>query len=446
MDLPSNILYCIQALESASFSTYAVGGCVRDWLLGLTPHDFDLCTAATPEQIQTVFHGHQLLLHGVKHGTVGVVLDGEVVEITTFRTEGTYADNRHPDWVEFVTEVQTDLARRDFTVNAMAWSPRRGLEDPFNGQTDLKNRVLRAVGDPDQRFREDALRILRGIRFAARFDLTIEENTWNAMLRQLPLTDSLARERVCAELTKLLLCADVRHMLAYRPILTHVIPALAPMVGFDQRTAHHAYDLYTHTAHVISNAPQTPALRWAALLHDVGKVTTFTQDENGQGHFYGHAQESARLADTIARELKFSTALREEVLTLIDQHMTDSLPDEKLLRRRISRLGADTFQSLLQLQAADQRSKGVPGAETVDFTVIHAMVQKIVEEDSCLGLQDLAINGRNLLALGYAPGKALGACLEYLLEQVLSDALPNEPTALCAAAQIYLEHYPEEHR
>jgi tRNA nucleotidyltransferase (CCA-adding enzyme) len=228
--------------------------------------------------------------------------------------------------------------------------------------------------------------------------------------------------------------------------LAAAIPELAPTIGFSQHSTHHAYDVYGHTAHVTAGVSPDLTLRWAGLLHDIGKVPSYTFGEDGQGHFYGHAQESARLADTIARELKFSTALREEVLALIDQHMTDSLPDEKLLRRRISRLGADTFQSLLQLQAADQRSKGVPGAETVDFTVIHAMVQKIVEEDSCLGLQDLAINGRNLLAMGYAPGKALGACLEYLLEQVLSDALPNEPTALCAAAQIYLEHYPEEHR
>ena len=445
MHLPQSISECMQALESASFPTYAVGGCVRDWLLGLTPHDFDLCTAATPDQIQAVFHRQQLLLHGVKHGTVAVVLEDTVVEITTFRTEGTYADNRHPDWVEFVTDIESDLARRDFTVNAMAWSPIRGLCDPFGGEKDLKNKVLKAVGNADLRFQEDALRILRGMRFAARFGLAIEENTWNAMLRQLPLTDNLAKERVFSELSQLLECTDSHHLLRYAPILAHLIPEISPMVGFDQHSPHHAYDVYTHTALVTAAVPKRASLRWAALLHDTGKVPTFTQDENGRGHFYGHAKESAAMADIVLRRLKSPTALREETVWLIENHMLELPLDAKLLRRRISRSSCQAILALIDLQEADMGAKGIPEENDPGFFAqLRDAVQKIQEENTCLRLQDLAIGGNDLIAAGYAPGKAFSACLQHLLEQVLSEDVPNEREALLLAAQAYFSQGPED--
>ena len=440
MRLPLDVSQCIEALEGASFATYAIGGCVRDHLLGLAPHDFDLCTAALPEEIQSVFRNRQLVLAGVKHGTVGVVTGGGVVEITTFRTEGGYADCRHPGWVRFVPTIEEDLARRDFTVNAMAWSPTRGLADPFNGQEDLKNHILRAVGTPEQRFQEDALRILRGVRFAVKYHLTPDQATEKAMFSQAPLMDSLAQERVLDELCKLLPLVAAEDLVRFAPIITQVIPELKAAVGFDQHSPHHAYDLYTHIAHVTAATPASLSLRWAALLHDVGKLSTFTLDEIGRGHFYGHAKESARLANEILLRLKAPTALREQVVRLVELHMTKIEPERKLVRRWLSRLGSETMEELLCLQEADMGSKGtgIPG-NTEQFSKIRSIIADILADQACLSIKDLAVNGRDLMELGFAPGKTLGACLQSLLEQVLDERLPNDKTALLKAAIDYLK-------
>ena len=439
MKLPVYVKTCIDALENAGYQAYAVGGCVRDHLLGLEPHDYDLCTNAAPEQTQAVFAGYDLVLAGLKHGTVGVIIDGDVVEITTYRTEGGYADARHPGWVAFVDRVEEDLARRDFTVNAMAWSPARGLADPFGGQADLKNRILRCVGDPEQRFREDALRILRGARFAARFRLKVEEKTAAAMEALAPLMEHLARERVFEELCKLITAANAADLLRFAPVLAQAIPELAPTMGFDQHNSHHAFDVYTHIVHVVEGVPNSLALRWAALLHDVGKVPTFTLDEGGKGHFYGHAQESARMADAILRRLKAPTALRERVVFLIDQHMTVLTPERKLLRRRISRWGMEATRQLLALQRADFGGKGVAKGHA-DFDAIAEMLDQLEAEDACLGLKDLAVNGRDLMALGLE-GKAIGTCLDKLLELVLDEQLPNERQTLLAQAKVFCDDH-----
>ena len=440
MRLPTDVLQCVEALEGASFATYAVGGCVRDHLLGLTPHDFDLCTAATPEKIQEVFSHRSLVLAGLKHGTVGVVTPTGVVEITTFRTEGGYTDCRHPGWVRFVPTIEEDLARRDFTVNAMAWSPTRGLCDPFGGAEDLKNKILRAVGDPTLRFQEDALRILRGARFAAKFDLTPDPATEKAMFTQAHLMDGLAKERIFDELCKLLLLADAEDLLRWTPIITRVIPELESAVGFDQHSPHHAYDLYTHIAHVTAATPSELPLRWAALLHDVGKSATFTIDENGRGHFYGHAKVGATMADSILRRLKAPTALREQVVQLVEQHMNRPEPERKLLRRRLSRLGEDTLRRLLALQEADMGSKGTGKSEKDHyFAEVSTILDEIQAENACLTLKDLAVKGSDLICLGFTPGKALGRCLQTLLDRVLDEQLPNDRSALLAAAKTYLQ-------
>ena len=430
MKIPEYVQLSLDTLEAAGFPAYCVGGCVRDHLLGLMPHDYDICTAALPEQTEAVFAGHPLVLAGKKHGTVGVIFGKEVVEITTFRTEGAYLDNRHPEWVEFVPNVEEDLARRDFTVNAMAWSPSRGLADPFGGQADLEKKVLRAVGDPVQRFREDSLRILRGLRFAVRFDLTIEENTWAAMVSEKQLTDNLARERVFTELCGLLPRLKAEDVLTFAPILSQVIPELQPMIGFDQRSPHHAYDLLTHVAHVVEGVPEELPLRWAALLHDIGKVPTFTRDATGRGHFYGHAGVGAEMADTILRRLKAPTALREEVVFLIEKHMTKLEPEKKNIRRWLGRLGKETVDRLLLLQEADMGSKGTGKPEEMDqFAAIRAVLREIEAENACLRLKDLALNGHDLMALGLQ-GKAVGEMLNRLLEAVIDEEVPNEKAAL----------------
>ena len=438
MFLPDSILECLDALENAGYAAYAVGGCVRDACLGLTPHDYDLCTSALPRETEAVFGNKRLVLAGEKHGTVGVVTDFGVVEITTFRTEGAYRDNRHPDWVEFVPDVERDLARRDFTVNAMAYSPKRGFADPFGGREDLKNKVLRAVGEPEKRFQEDSLRILRGVRFAVRFDLTVDPETRKAMLSQARLMDNLARERVFDELCKLLPLVNAEDLGHFAPILAAVIPELEPMIGFDQRSPHHAYDLFTHTAHVVAGVPAELPLRWAALLHDIGKVPTFTQDETGRGHFYGHAPRGVEMADQVLHRLKAPTALREQVVVLIEKHMTRLQPDKKLLRRQIGRLGWETVENLLYLQEADMGSKGTGKPEELAiFPQIRELLDQIKAENACLSLKDLAVNGHDLMEMGFT-GRAIGQCLNTLLEQVIDERLPNEKAALLAFAKTQL--------
>ena len=435
MILPEYITQCLNALEAAGFAAYAVGGCVRDACLGLTPHDYDLCTSALPDQTEAVFSDHKLVLAGKKHGTVGVVTPFGVVEITTFRREGEYLDNRHPEWVEFVPDIVQDLARRDFTVNAMAYSPIRGFADPFGGREDLKNGILRAVGDPLQRFREDSLRILRGIRFAVRYGLSVEDATMQAMLSQAHLMDNLARERVFEELNKLLPLVDAQDLLAFGPLLGAVIPELMPLIGFDQRSPHHAYDLFTHVAHVVAGVPREPALRWAALLHDIGKIPTFTQDETGRGHFYGHAPKGAEMADSVLRRLKAPTALRQQAVTLIEKHMTRLIPEKKTLRRQLGRLGWETVEQLLALQEADMGSKGTGKPEEMaQFSQIRSILEEIRAENTCLTLKGLAVNGHDLMQLGFT-GKAIGQTLNILLEQVIDEKLPNEKDALLTFAK-----------
>ncbi|MBQ3000697.1 MAG: HD domain-containing protein [Oscillospiraceae bacterium] len=438
MPLPETVAKCIRTLTDAGYPAYAVGGCVRDTQLGQPVQDYDLCTSATPDQIANVFSQYRLIRAGEKHGTIGVVIDGAVYEITTFRAEGEYKDNRHPDWVSFVDDLEMDLARRDFTVNAMAYSPVTGLQDPWHGMDDLKRQILRAVGDPEERFREDALRILRGVRFSIRYDLTPDAKTGKAMMLLSPLMERLARERVFDEMCKLLPLCKARDLLRFSPVFLQVIPELKPTVDFHQRSPHHAYDVFTHTAYVVENAPKDLALRWAALLHDIGKPDAFTQDEDGRGHFYGHADISAEKADALLLRLKAPTALREKVVFLIKNHMLSLPADPVVLRRRLSEYGEVNIQALLQMQRADYAGKGVT-ENMPPFELIEALIENILAEEHCLHLRDLAVNGRDLMAVGFPEGRLLGEALTYLLDCVVGEKLPNEREALLDAAARYLQ-------
>lgn len=429
MYLPENALYCISALEKAGYPCYAVGGCVRDALLGLQPHDYDLCTAAPPDKIKEIFGEFPQIHAGEKHGTIGVIFpQGEIYEITTFRTEGAYADNRHPDWVTFVSDIEQDLARRDFTVNAMAYSPTRGFADPFGGRQDLKDRVLRAVGEPERRFKEDALRILRAVRFSVTYDLKVEPATLQAMLALAPTMEMLARERVFDELCKLVSKINHQQLADFAPVLTQIIPELGATLGFDQKNPHHCYDIYTHIAYVVEQMPPVLHLRWAALLHDVGKPLTFTVDDDGIGHFYGHAEVGADLAQQILRRLKAPNELREKVVCLVRYHMSPPEHEPKAVRRRLSRMGAETLDDLLTLQEADRRGTGIADGDG-SFEQVRALIAQIQAEKSCLSLKELAVNGHDLKALGYE-GPQIGQILHRLLDAVLDGQLPNEKEIL----------------
>ena len=307
--LPAHAARAIEQLEGAGFETWAVGGCVRDSLRGAAPHDWDLCTAARPEQMKAVFAGERVLETGLKHGTLTLLTDGGPLEITTFRADGGYSDGRHPDAVRFVGSVEDDLARRDFTVGAMAWHPARGLCDPYGGLDDLQDGILRAVGDPDARFTEDGLRILRAVRFASQLGFAVEPQTAAAMRRQLARLDCVAAERVREELTRTLCGRFVqRALLSYRDVLAAVLPELVPMFDCAQQNPHHLYDVWEHSVRAVGQVPAVPALRWAMLLHDCGKPACKTIDEKGVGHFYGHPKVSREIAERIVQRLRFSGA------------------------------------------------------------------------------------------------------------------------------------------
>ena len=440
MDLPENVLLCLERLENAGFSAYVVGGCVRDHLLGLDPHDYDICTQATPGELCQLFSDYTLVTAGEKHGTIGVVIDHRVYEITTFRTEGTYSDNRHPDEVAFVKTIEEDLSRRDFTVNAMAYSPTRGFADPFKGQKDLAEKRLRAVGDAETRFREDALRILRGVRFAVRFGLTPEADTLAAMETCRALLDNLAGERILGELVGMIPLMQEADFFTYRNVLLQVIPELAPAVDFDQHNPHHLYDIYTHTVKVVAALPPEFSLRFAALLHDIGKPAAFSLDEDGTGHFYGHAQVSRDMAADILKRLKFPNLVKEQILFLIEQHMTLPQAEKKYLRRLLGKYGFHKTELLLQLQRADLVATGTPRQEALaKYDAIDALLEEIRKEDSCLTVKDLAVNGADLIALGIPEGPHIGNCLALLLELVQGDPTSNDKQILLKAAQLYIE-------
>ena len=440
--IPAQILDLMERLESRGFEAWTVGGCVRDQLLGLPPHDWDLCTSATPEEIAQVFEGFPLIRAGEQHGTIAVITHKQPVEITTFRTEGGYGDHRRPDWVHFETNLQEDLARRDFTINAMADSPRRGLADPFGGQADLADRILRAVGQPEKRFREDGLRILRGVRFAARFQLTPEAETCAAMSTLAPTLAALARERVYAELCGFLPAARVEDFGTFAPVILAAIPALTPTLGFQQHNPHHIFDVYTHTAHVVAAVPPTLSLRWAALLHDVAKPTCFTQDDDGVGHFRGHAHLGAKMAREILQQLRAPRALEDRVATLIAYHGVTRdlgrLPGDKPLRRLLRRLGEEVLWELLALDRADDSGKGTP-SDPAAFDRFEASLRQLLAEQPCLTTRDLAISGRDLLQMGLPQGPILGRILQTLLEEVGDGLLPNTPEALLHRAEGFLD-------
>ena len=428
--------WILASLEQAGYPAYLVGGCVRDALLDQPTYDYDITTAAKPEETQAVFRDVKQDPVGIRHGTVRLCLPGGVAEVTTFRTEGGYDDSRHPGWVEFVPDVQTDLARRDFTINAIAWSPVRGYADPFGGQEDLRRRILRCVGEPNRRFQEDALRILRGIRFAARFRLTVEEATMQAMTANAPLVQRLSGERIFQELTGFLAAAEQEDLLRFAPILTAAIPELAPTLGFLQHSPHHAYDVYTHICHVTAATPAMPSLlRWAALLHDIGKPPYLALDETGRGHFKGHAQVGAQMAEEILTRLHAPKGLREDAVWLIDHHMTPLPPEETQLRRYLSRYGCQRLLYLIALERADAMSKGVPEeAPGQELDTVREIVLRLNSTEHRLTLPALAVDGNDMKALGYS-GREIGAALNELLEKVLDGALENCRESLMAYAE-----------
>ncbi len=433
--VPAPVTDVLARLDKAGHAAFVVGGCLRDSLLGRTPGDWDITTAARPEQVRRALEGIPVLDTGLQHGTVTALAGDMRLEITTFRTEGPYSDHRRPDRVFFAHTVEQDLSRRDFTVNAMAWSPRRGLVDPFGGQRDLAAGLIRAVGCPARRFGEDALRILRGLRFAARLGFAVEEETAKAMTDCRHLLEMIARERVREELLPIL-CAPggVEILRRYRDIFAVVLPELTPMFGFDQQNKHHLYDVWEHTLHTVEHIAPTPELRLVMLLHDCGKPARFTVDFRGDGHFYGHARESALLAREALTRLRCDGRTLRRVCRLIELHDHDVLNSRKSLLRWLGKIGAEDLRALLHIKIADNLGQHPRYLRADRFRDTLTALEQLLAQDPCFDRSGLAVSGDGLTALGYR-GKAVGEALDRLVEAVIDGRCPNEKQALLA----YLE-------
>ena len=442
--LPAHAARAIEQLEGAGFETWAVGGCVRDSLRGAAPHDWDLCTAARPEQMKAVFAGERVLETGLKHGTLTLLTDGGPLEITTFRADGGYSDGRHPDAVRFVGSVEDDLARRDFTVGAMAWHPARGLCDPYGGLDDLQDGILRAVGDPDARFTEDGLRILRAVRFASQLGFAVEPQTAAAMRRQVGRLNCVAAERVREELTRMLCGRFVqRALLSYRDVLAAVLPELVPMFDCAQQNPHHLYDVWEHSVRAVGQMPAVPALRWAMLLHDCGKPACKTIDEKGVGHFYGHPKVSREIAERIVQRLRFSGAESARILLLVEQHDRPLGENDKLVRRRLSQIGEARFRDLLAIKKGDAVGQGTHPEDVAWLYGMEQCLDRVLAADACFSLRQLAVNGDDMLALGLS-GPAVGAMLHDLLRAVIDEQADNTRGALLALARARMEERHEQ--
>ena len=411
---------------------YAVGGCVRDSLLGLEPHDWDVATSALPEETERIFSDRRVIETGLKHGTVTVLWNGMSVEVTTYRVDGPYSDGRHPDGVAFTRSLEEDLARRDFTVNALAYRKEAGLVDCFGGRRDLADGVIRCVGDADVRFREDGLRILRALRFASTLGFSIEEKTAESAVRNRGLLDRIAGERIREEFLKLLCGRGAVPVLRrYREIIAQFLPELRPAFGFEQHNPHHSYDVWEHTLHSVEAVEPESVLRLTMLLHDIGKPFCFTRGADGVGHFYGHPEKSAELARAILDRLRFDRKTASAVVTLVKSHGLPLLPEERCLRRRLNLLGERNLRLLVRVEEADAKSKASPDeAYLAALGKIPAALDRMLAERQCFRLKDLAVDGNDLLRAGVPEGAAVGETLRALLGAVLDGRCANSKPEL----------------
>ena len=435
-NLPSGVAFILSRLREKGYEAYVVGGSVRDTLRGEIPHDYDVTTSALPSETAALFSDCRTVDTGLKHGTLTVLYGDVPYEVTTYRVDGGYTDGRHPDEVSFAPSLREDAARRDFTVNAMAYAPESGVIDFFGGKQDLENRILRTVGDPDRRFSEDALRILRALRFAATLDFSIEEKTAASVCRNKDLLLKISAERIRDELSKLL-CgkAAFRILKEYRDVMAVCIPELTATFDFAQRSKHHVYDLYLHTLHVLCATPPNLTLRMAALLHDVGKPDTFSIDREGNGHFYGHAERSAEMADTVLRRLRFDNRTRERIILLVEKHGVELPATERSLKRLLRSVGEQAFFELMTLKKADIAALSpMHHPRIAEIKSIETAARKLLSDAACFSLRELAVNGSDMIKLGVSEGKRIGELLDACLEAVIDGRVKNEREALLAFA------------
>ena len=426
--IPTGVAQILHRLEEKGFEAYVVGGCVRDSLLGREPHDWDITTSATPQQVKRIFP--RTVDTGLKHGTVTVLLDREPYEVTTYRIDGDYLDGRHPSGVTFTRNLREDLQRRDFTINAMAYSDSRGLQDCFGGLADLEKGLIRAVGDPEKRFGEDALRIMRAVRFAAQLGYAVEEETLRAMKALAPTLSRISAERIAAELEKLLVSPhpEMIRMAWECGITAVVLPEFDRCMETTQNNPHHCYSVGEHTIHSLLQARQDRVLRLTMLLHDSGKPACKTTDDKGIDHFYGHPEKSAALANQILRRLKYDNDTRQAVVRLVRFHDRKVRLTKPGVRKAVMEIGVDLFPLFIEVKEADLYAQSMYQRQekVEEMAEVRRLYEQILEAGDCLSLRDLAVSGDDLIAAGMKPGKEIGLVLQEMLRDVVDVPAHND--------------------
>ena len=412
MNIPQGTDEILNRLTAAGFQAYAVGGCVRDSLLGTVPGDWDICTSALPEETEACFSDLRVVETGLKHGTVTVIFQGVPYEITTFRSDGNYLDHRRPQQVNFVRTLKEDLLRRDFTINAMAVGLDEEIQDPFGGRQDLTDGIIRCVGDPDTRFTEDALRILRGLRFASRLGFSIAPETAAAMERNKNLLSYVSGERIYKELTGILIGTYAQSVLEqYGGVLAAVLPEIQPSMGFLQRNPFHNRDVWQHTLEALGKSRPDPIVRWALLLHDLGKPDCFTLDDRGIGHFYGHPQRSMELAEQILDRFHGDKKTRDTICLLVRDHDREAPATIKNARRWIARYGRDNVRLLLEVKRCDclaHVDTPKTRARYNNLMEMTRLIRECLETERCFSVRDLPVKGGDVMALGVPAGPQVG--------------------------------------
>lgn len=442
INIPDAPKQLMKILLDAGYEAYVVGGCVRDFLLGRVPHDWDICTNALPNQMKECFASYHVIETGLQHGTLTVMVDHVGYEITTYRTDGEYTDHRHPDSVQFVGRLQEDLMRRDFTINAMAADISGKIRDFYDGQFDLEHKWIRCVGDPNKRFMEDPLRILRAMRFQSKLGFVIEQSTEDAMRRYRHLLQYISAERINSELTGILMGDCYSTLTCFPDVLSVCIPEIKPCIGFQQNNPHHNRDVWEHTLFAISAAPKDLYTRLALLYHDIGKPLCYSF-ESGVGHFYGHAAISKDIAEKSLRGLRYDNQTVKLVTQLVEAHDRTIEPRKPVIRRCLNKMGLEQFLRLLDVKEADYAAQAQLYGDRLHKIEILQMTNEILlaqkYQEDCFSLKDLAINGNDLIQLGYKPGKKIGAVLNQLLEMVIDGIMENNKCQLRSYAISQME-------
>jgi tRNA nucleotidyltransferase (CCA-adding enzyme) len=437
--IPKDAESIINRLNERGYEAYVVGGCVRDSILGRTPNDWDICTSATPDKVIEIFADYEVIPTGLQHGTVTVVIDHTPYECTTFRIDGDYSDSRRPDKVEFTTDIVQDLSRRDFTINAMAYNSKMGLVDPFGGAEDIKDKVIRCVGNAEERFTEDALRILRAVRFAVQLDFRIDSSTDDAIELLHKNLKNISIERITSELNKMIICPSFyRQMLCREFLFTLIIPELKECVSYDQHNPYHAYDLYMHIALAVGFGNRDIITELALLLHDIGKPQCQVFDERGIAHYYEHAKIGAALADERLKAMKYDNDTRKKVVELISYHDATFDDEPKHIKKWLNKIGEEQFRRLLEVRYADIFAQNAMrmSQRLAYIDRIRERLEEVLASDQCFKLKDLAINGNDLMKLGMPQGKEIGHTLNLLLDMVMNGDIENDKDALLGLARL----------